>query len=534
MFQQLLTPVAGSLWASFVVAALPIVTVFVMLGILRRPAWQSSLAGLVVGLLVAVGPWHVPAGLALDAIAAGVVFALWPVMWIVVNAILLYNVAVTSGRFDAFRRWVLLYLPDDRRVVLVVVAFCFGALLEGIAGFGSPVAIASSLLILVGFSPLEALVFTLIFDTAPVAYGALGVPITVLGAVTHLKPAVLGAMVGRQLPIIATCLPFYVIGVYGGFSAIAGVWPVLLVAGASFGISQFFCSNFLNYALTDVFAALASLVATLAFLRVWRPRADPRFALARNPVDAEPSTGAAPWSGWVPWAVVSLTVIAWTFLSIAKIGEAKIPWPGLDNEVSITLYHGIPYAAIWDFQPLATGTAIFVAVIVTSLLVGVGPRQVLACAALTWRQTRFAILTVALILGLAYLMNYSGLNYTLGLAVSSLGIAFVFLSPFLGWIAVFLSGSDTSGNALFGNLQVVAANQLKLDPVLFAATNSSGGVMGKMISPQNISTGVSVNGLEGREGDVFRRTFPHSIALTIALGILVALQQFVVHGIVPH
>jgi len=537
MFQQLLTPVGGSLWLSFLAAILPIATVFILLGVARRPAWQASLAGLVVGLVIAIVVWRFPIGLAFDAVLAGVVFAIWPVMWIVFNAIFLYNVSVTSGRFDAFRQWVLEFLPNDRRVVLVVIAFCFGALLEGIAGFGAPIAIASSLLILVGFSPIEALVFTLIFDTAPVAFGALGVPITVLGAVTHLKPVILGEMVGRQLPFVAAILPFYVIGVYGGLTAIAGVWPVLLVAGTSFGISQFVCSNYVNYALTDVLSSLGSLIVTLLFLRVWRPRPDAKYALgaALSPEPlAKGAKPVAPWGGWLPWLVVSAIVIVWTFLGIAKLGAQKIPWPGLDKAVSITLYKGAPYAAIWNFEPLATGTAILVAVLLTAALVGVRPAQLAACAALTWKQTRIAILTVALIIGLAYLMNYSGLNYTLGLAVSSLGLLFVFLSPFLGWIAVFLSGSDTSGNALFGNLQVVAANQLGLDPVLFAASNSSGGVMGKMISPQNISTGVSVTGLRGREGDVFRKTFPHSIVFTVIIGILVALEQFVFHGVVPH
>jgi lactate permease len=237
---------------------------------------------------------------------------------------------------------------------------------------------------------------------------------------------------------------------------------------------------------------------------------------------------------WLPWIVVTAAVIIWTTLSVFKLGDQKIAWPGLDKMISITLYKGAPYAAVWDFQPLATGTAILVAAIVTALLVRLPATQVGGCIATTWKQSRMAIVTVMLIIALAYLMNYSGLNYTLGLGVASVGLWFVLLSPFLGWIAVFLSGSDTSGNALFGNLQVVAAGQLNLDPVLFAATNSSGGVMGKMISPQNLTTGVSVTALRGQEGNVFRRTFPHSIILTVALGVLVAIQQFLIPGIIPH
>ena len=535
MFQQLLTPVAGALLPSFIIATLPVITVLAMLGILRRPAWQASLGGLIVGLVISVGLWKLPVGLALASIANGATFAVWPVMWIVVNALLLYNIAVKAGRFADFRDWVLNHLPNDRRVILVVIGYCFGALLEGIAGFGTPVAITSSLLIAVGFPALDALVFTLIFDTAPVAFGALGVPITVLGAVTHLSPTVLGAMVGRQLPFFAFSLPFYVMGVYGGIKSIRELWPMLLVSGGAFGLIQFVCSNFISYSLTDVLSSLGSLVLTLFFLQSWKPKLNPTYAVRDMPRAAHVQTGAgAALGAWLPWIVVTITVIVWTTFSVFKLGDVKIPWPGLHNAISITLYKGTPYAAIWDFQPLATGTAILVAAIITALLVRLPPGDIVGCIGVTWRQVRIPILTVMLIIGLAYLMNYSGLNYTLGLGVASVGLLFVVLSPFLGWVAVFLSGSDTSGNALFGNLQVVAANQLNLDPVLFAASNSSGGVMGKMISPQNLTTGVSVTDLKGQEGSVFARTFPHSIVLTIALGVLVAIQQFLIPGIIPH
>ena len=279
MFRQLLTPVGDSLGLSFLIAILPVVAVLVLLGLLRRPAWQAALAGLIVGLIVAVSAWHMPIGLALNSVLNGAVFALWPVMWIVVNALLLYNIAVRSGRFDAFRTWVITHLPNDRRVVLVVVGFCFGALLEGIAGFGTPVAITSSLLILVGFPPLEALVFVLIFNTAPVAFGALGVPVTVLAAVTGLPASVLGSMIGRQLPIIALILPFYVTALYGGRRSVRALWPVLLVAGGSFAITQFVSSNFIDYTLTDVLSSLGSLIATLLFMQIWRPVTDPEFKI---------------------------------------------------------------------------------------------------------------------------------------------------------------------------------------------------------------------------------------------------------------
>jgi len=534
VFHQVLTPVAGSLLLSFVVAALPIATVLALLGVFRRPAWQASLAGLVVGLIVAVFAWDFPIGLAADSVAAGAVFALWPVMWIVVNALLLYNIAVDSGRFDAFRDWLVDHLPNDRRVILVVVAFCFGALLEGIAGFGTPVAITSALLIGVGFPALEALTFTLIFNTAPVAFGALGVPITVLGTVTHLPAAQLGAMVGRQLPFLAVMLPFYVMAVYGGWRSIRALWPMLLVAGGGFAATQFVVSNFIDYSLTDVLSSLVSIIVTIGFLRVWRPRHDPAFAV-RAPVQTALRRGVTrkAWEGWLPWIIVSAVVIVWTTFQVFLVGRARVPWPGLHNAVAITLYQDTPYAAVWDFQPLGTGTAILLAAIITAVLVGMNPKAFWRAVMQTWRQARLAILTVALIIGLAYLMNYAGMTYTLGLGVASAGLLFPLLSPFLGWTAVFLSGSDTSGNALFGNLQVVAAKQLDLNPVLFAATNSSGGVMGKMISPQNIATGVTTTSLKGQEGVVFARTFPHSIVLRLLLGGLVLAQQYLFPWMIP-
>jgi lactate permease len=544
-----LTPVGGSLMLSFVVALLPIATVLVLLGLLQRPAWQAALAGLAVGLVIAVAVWDLPLSIAFAAASNGAVFALWPVMWIVVCALLLYNIAVVSGRFDAFREWLIARLPNDRRVVLVVIGFCFGALLEGIAGFGAPVAITASLLILCGFPALEALVFVLIFNTTPVAFGALGTPVTVLGAVTGLPAPALAQMIGRQLPFIAAFLPIYVMALYGGWRSVRALWPVLLVAGVSFGAAQFLASNYLDYTLTDVFAALGSLAVTILFLQVWRPRPDAEFAIvnptatataarpgAPRPDAARPAAGvgAVPlWQGWMPWLFATVAVMLWAFFKVANNGQRLIHWPGLDQAVSITLYHDKPYAAVWTFQPLAAGTAVLTAALITALFVRLPLPALWQCVLQTLRQIWQAVLTVMLIVGLAYVMNYSGLAYTLGLAVASAGHAFVLFSPFLGWIAVFLSGSDTSGNALFGSLQVVAARQLHLNPLLFAATNSSGGVLGKMISPQNIATGVSVTDLKGKEGAVLARTFVHSVVLTLVLVVIVMAQQYVFPGIIP-
>src|ERR1700736_4967610 len=445
MFQQLLTPVGSSLGLSFVVATLPVVTVLVLLGVLRRPAWQAALAGLIVALVVAVSVWRLPLNLALDAVVNGAVFAVWPVMWIVFNGLVLYNVAVHSGRFDAFRDWLMAHVPNDRRVVLVVIGFCFGCLLEGIAGFGVPVAITSSLLILIGYPPLEALVYVLIFNTAPVAFGALGAPVTVLGAVTGLPATALAAMIGRQLPVIAIILPFYVIALYGGWPSIRALWPVLLIAGGSFAITQFAASNLIDYTLTDVLSSLGSLIATLLFLQVWRPAPDPEFAIKSTVIAGDHTTSSVPnWQGWLPWIVVSVTVIFLTSFKLFAIGQQNIAWPGLHRAISITLYNGKPYDAIWAFQPLGTGTAILLAAIITALLVRLPPKAFFSCFGETIRQCWLAVVTVMLIVGLAYLMNYSGLAYTLGQGVASTGKLFVVLSPFLGWAAVMLSGSDTS------------------------------------------------------------------------------------------
>ena len=496
---------------------------------MRRPAWQAALAGLIVGLIIAVAVWQMPVGLALNSVFNGAVFALWPVMWIVVNALLLYNIAVHSGRFDAFRAWVLEHLPNDRRVVLVVIGFCFGALLEGIAGFGTPVAITSSLLILVGFPPLEALVFVLIFNTAPVAFGALGVPVTVLGAVTGLPATALGAMVGRQLPFMALILPFYVMALYGGWRSVRALWPVLLVAGGSFAAR----------AVRD--------------LQLHRLRADRRARLARladrhAAVPAGLAAGAR--SGIRDRGcgaaqaerrrrrsprLAGLAAVAHRLRRRDRLDHFKVFAIGAaehstgrgcttrSRSRSITTS---PMPRSGSSSRWRTGTAILLAAIITAVMVRLSPGAFFHCVARhlppglarsrhgdAHRRPR-----------LSDELLRPRLHARPG--VASTGYLFVLLSPFLGWVAVLLSGSDTSGNALFGNLQVVAARQLNLNPVLFAATNSSGGVMGKMISPQNIATGVSVTNLKGQEGVVFARTFRHSIVLTLLLGVLVAFQQY--------
>lgn len=534
MFHQLTTPIGHSLALSVLVAALPVLTVVVSLGVFRRPAWQAALAGLVVGIFIAIEPWQMPVALAAQSVLSGAAFALWPVMWTVVAGLLLYNIAVQSGRFEAFRAWMITNLPNDRRIILVVIGFCFGSLLEGIAGFGCPVAITSSLLILMGFPAIDALVFALMFNTTPVAFGGLGVPVSVLGAVTGLPAPALGAMIGRQLPIIGFILPFYVTAVYGGWRSVRTLWPVLFVAGASFGLAQFIVSNFVSYTLADMVSALVSLIVTVAFTRVWQVAPDPAFAVMHIESRSSNGTASVPtWQGWLPWLIVSAVVMLWGSFGLPSWGQLNIHWPGLDSAIAITVYHGRPYAAVWVFQPLAVGTAVLLACLISWAIFRMPLPAFVACCRKTCRQVWLPVVTVMMIVALAYVMNYSGLAFTLGLGAASSGRLFALFSPFLGWLAVSLSGSDTSGNALFGNLQVVAARQLDLNPILLAATNSSGGVMGKMISPQNIATGAAVTELKGREGAIFARTFVHSIVFTLVLAALVLVQQYLVPGIIP-
>jgi lactate permease len=565
MFHQLLAPVANNLFLSFLVGFLPIIVVLVLLGVVRRPAWQAALTGLVIALLIAIFVWQMPFTLAASSVLNGMAFALFPVMWIVWSAMWLYNLTVRSGKFDLFRRWMIHNVPADKRILMLIIGFSFGALMEGIAGFGTPIAIGSALLIGLGFPVLDALVITLVFDTAPVAFGALGVPVTTLASVTGLHASSLSSMIGRQLPFFSLILPFYAMFAFMGPRSLRTMWPVALVAGGSFAITQFLVSNFIGPELPDVLASLISLICIILFVQVYKPHDSEEYsaqfadepvsrtnapsideegvtvpaAANRSESNSRPSTSEAIYA-WLPWAIVSLVVILWTIkwpigkgFQMATLGQSIIKWPGLHNAAYLTLYQK-PYAALYTFQPLGTGTAILVAVIITALVLRVSLRTFFLALADTWIQLRFAILTVVLIVGLAYLFNYSGIAYTLGLAISSVGAIFPFFSAFLGWIACFLSGSDTSSNALFGNLQVVAARRLNLSPVLMASTNSTGAVMSKMISPQNVTTGVSTTTLIGKEGLVIRRTFIHSIILACLMGLLAMAQQYLVPWMIPR
>jgi lactate permease len=423
----------------------------------------------------------------------------------------------------------------DARLQVILVAFCFGALLEGMAGFGAPVAVTASLLLGLGFEARQAVTVALIANTAPVAFGSLGIPIVALAGVTGLDQMKLSAMVGRQLPFLSLILPGYLVWVVAGRRGLREAWPAALVAGSSFAAAQFVVSNFWGPYAADIISALASIAALALFCAVWKPVAaggDSAGCLAANtPAPASLSRQEIV-SAWAPWVLLSVVMIVWSYFELFHRGQLDLPVPGLHNAVFIALYQK-PYAAIYAFQPLAAGTAALAAVVISAMFIRSSLEILIGSGLKTLRQLHQSGLTVALIVALAYLYNYSGMAFTLGAALASLGVLFPLVSGFLGWIACFLSGSDTASNLLFGNLQVAAAHQIGVNPVLLAATNSSGAVTGKMISPQNIAVGVTTVGLVGKEGHVMRTTLGHSLLLAALLSALAFAQAYWLKWMVP-
>lgn len=526
-WSQPLAPV-HSVTLSALVAATPLMVVLVLMGGLRKSGLLASSCGLATAAILAAGVWRMPVSLAGWSVAYGSAYAVWSILWLVFNALWLYNLSVATGSFDLLRRWMEERASGDACVQAMLVAFCFGALLEGSAGFGAPVAVTAFLLVGLGFQARQAVIVALLANTAPVAFGGVGVPIVALAGVTGLDIMKLSAMVGRQLPFLSFILPFYLAWVVAGGKGFRRSWPAALVAGGSFAAVQFVVSNLWGPYATDILSSLASIVALVAFLRVSAPRvATPSGAPGRSRL-----SGTAAFSAWLPWASLSVVMVLWSYFKLFQKGQVTIPIPALHDGVVITLYQK-PYAAIFSFQPLATGTAVLVATLVTALCLRARPRVLFESGGQTARQLWLPGLTVLIIVGLAYLYNYSGMAYTLGAAVAGLGSVFPVVSSYLGWVACFLSGSDTAANLLFGNLQVAAAHQLHLDPVLLAATNSSGAVAGKMISPQNIAVGVTTVGLIGQEGKVLQSTFLHSVALAGLLGLIAYAQAHFLTGMVP-
>jgi L-lactate transport len=537
MWPQPLDPLHSTV-LSALVAALPLILVLVLMGGLRKSGLFASACGLGAAGLLAVLIWHMPFALLLWSTTYGFIYALWPVLWIVFSGLWLYNLTQDTGKFELLRRWMEENASGDPCIQAILVAFCFGALLEGSAGFGAPVAVTACLLVGLGFEARQAVIVALIANTAPVAFGGLGLPIVALAGVTGLNLSQLSAMVGRQVPFLSFILPAYLVWVVARGKGLRRTWPAALVAGSTFALAQFLVSNLWGPYAADVIAASASIAASLAFLRVWAPSgANQRPSSDASPVSLAVSRPATLSSGqvfaaWLPWGMLSAVMILWSYLEPLQKGQIAIPIPSLHNGVFITLYQK-PYSALYFFQPLGAGTAVLVVTMLTALCFGVRGQVFLRSGSKTLRQLRVPGLTVMVIVGLAYLYNYSGMAYTLGAAAARVGPAFPLVSSYLGWVACFLSGSDAASNLLFGNLQAAAAHQLHLRPVLLAATNSSGAVTGKMISPQNIAIGVTTVGLIGQEGRILRATFWHSLLLAALLGFVAFAQAYWVPGMVP-
>jgi lactate permease len=540
VFTQVDDPVGGSLALSALVAALPLITLFVLLGGLRLKAWQAGLASLVVALGVAVFAFGMPAGQALLAASEGAAFGLFPIIWIVLTAIWVFKLTELTG-YDLVLRQAFGSLSPDLRIQAIIIAFCFGALLEALAGFGTPVAVTAVMLLAVGLSPLRAATVTLVANTAPVAFGAIAVPITTLGRITGLDPQALGAMVGRQTPILALFVPLILVLMVDGRRGVRQTWPAALVGGATFALAQFVSSNYLAYETADIVAAFAGAIALVVLLRVWQPAEI--VAADRVPVAAgggavvdepavEPLTAQRTLLAFAPYLVV---VVLFTLASFGPLKEFldahsgwKFAWPGLE----VLSGAGKPLSATTFNLNIvnAGGTVLLVSGLITAAIYRLHPRTLVRAFVDVVVQFRWTILTVVLVLALAYVMNLSGQTVTLGLALAATGGFFAFLSPVVGWIGVAVTGSDTSANSLFGLLQTTAAAQTGISPVLLGAANTSGGVLGKMISPQNLAIGAAVVGMTGQESELFRKVVGWSVGLLLGMALLVFLQSTPVLG----
>jgi len=526
MWQQNYTPLGGSLPLSALVAALPIFTLLLLLGVIRKPAWMASLAGLGAAALVAAGAYGMPLGKLCAAVAYGAAFGLFPIGWVVFTAILLYRVTVESGKFETLKNSIG-HLTDDRRLQALLIAFAFGAFVEGAAGFGTPVAVAAAMLTGLGFSPFQAAAVCLLANTAPVAFGSIGIPITTLALTTGLPVDRLSAEVGRIVAPVSLFIPAYLVAVMAGWKGLRGVLPAAAVCGVAFAGVQFAVSNFIGVQLTDIMASMAAMGALVVFILLSkRPQGRPALT---------PRSGREVGLAWTPYALLVVLVLLWGYKPALKYLNAAtiaFPWPFLHNAIQRmppVVAKAAGYPALYTFNWLsASGTACLIAALLGAVIVGLGPRQFAGALGRTGKQLAKAELTMAAVLALAFLMNYSGATATLGLAFAATGRAFPFFSAMLGWLGVFLTGSDTSSNALFGSLQVVTAGKLGMNPVLMAAANSSGGVMGKMISLTNIAVAAGATSMKREEEALlFRFTLKHSVILASVVGLIVVFYSYV-------
>jgi L-lactate transport len=529
MWTQNYTPVGDSVMLSALVAALPVFVVLVLLGVFRKPAWIASLSGLAAAALVAAVVYRMPAGLLLSSVAYGAAFGLFPIAWIVFWAVVLYRVTVETGNFEIIKDSVG-SLTADRRLQALLIAFAFGAFIEGAAGFGTPVAVAAAMLAGLGFSPFYAAGICLIANTAPVAFGSIGIPVITLAGITGLPLADLSANVGRICAPVSLIVPAYLVLVMSGLRGLLGVLPAAIACGVAFAGTQFYVSNYIGPQLTDILSSLAAIGALILVMKLWRPT---DAEAAGQPLPHHRSTGET-LLAWSPYLLLVLLVLLWGITAVkTALNEATVAfsWPGLHNLVERTapaVAKPSPYAAPYTFNILsASGTACMIASILTALVLRMAPGRFIGIVGATARQLAFSILTIASVLGLAQLMNYSGATATMGLAFAATGALFPFFSALLGWLGVFLTGSDTSANALFGNLQVVTANSLGMNPLLMASSNSSGGVMGKMISLQSIAVAAAATGMKPEdEAKLFRFTLKHSILLASVLGLIVVFYAY--------
>ncbi len=536
MWQQGYAPLFGNLGLSALAAALPVFVLLYLLGIRRTAAWKAALAGLMAAIIVALALYGMPVGTMLSAVAYGAAFGLFPIGWVVFCAILLYRITVETGQFEIVKDSIG-SLTTDRRLQALLIAFAFGAFIEGAAGFGTPVAVAAAMLSGLGFSPFYAAGICLLANTAPVAFGSIGTPILTLHTVTGLPMQDLSGAIGRICAPVSLIVPTYLILIMGGVKALRGVWPAVSLCGVSFAGTQLFVSNFIGPQLTDILSSLAALASLILLSLLWKPKDQFQF-VGNAPLVTPAVVGrsrAKVALAWAPYGLLVLFVLLWgwepvrTHLDLPSI---QFQWPGLHNQIERTppaTVQPSPYAAVYNFNWLAaSGTACLIAALLSALLLGMPWRRFRAAFAQTVRQLLLPESTIAAVLALAFLMNYCGATVTLGLVFAATGVLFPFFSSLLGWLGVFLTGSDTSANALFGNLQVVTASRLGFDPVLMAASNSSGGVMGKMISLQSIAVAAAATGMkEEEESRLFRFTLRHSVLLAALIGLLTAFYAFV-------
>jgi lactate permease len=548
----------GNLFLSALVAALPVVVLLGLLGLFKVRAYLAALFGLASALVIAVGVFGMPASLAAAAAGYGVAYGLFPIGWIVLNAIFIYDVTVRTGKFEIVKHGIAA-LASDRRIQALLIAFSFGAFIEGAAGFGTPVAISAALLVGLGFKPLQAAGLSLLGNTAPVAFGALGTPLIALADITRIDINLLSAMVGRQLPFFSLLIPFWLVVVMAGVQGLVEVWPACLVAGGSFAVSQFLVSNYNGPLLVDIISSVVSMVALVVLLRFWQPRNVWRFEHEReSEIDLHQPSRRDSMVAWMPWVLLCAFVFAWGVPSVKKqlekTGTIKFKVPLLNNAV-IRRPPVVPKdkheEAVFSLNALsATGTALLFAGIVAGLMLKLSPAALASIYGRTFLRVIPSLLTIAAMLALGYTSRYSGLDTTMGLAFARTGRFFPFFSPVLGWLGVALTGSDTASNVLFGNLQQVAAGQIGVSAVLTAAANSSGGVMGKMIDAQSIvvasvaTESIPVNpGGAGHEtasqfayvspAEVLRFVFFHSIALALLVGVVVLAQAYVFPWMIP-